>query len=113
MTAKTERSKTRVKGFKDAEMDFQLLRQLGACAYGGASLGESLAVAQLIQGGVPDSWVKAFTSLARKEKTDAPKSALKRAIKSAPVNSFSRRVIHAVPRNTTPTSGIRCTGKWE
>jgi pimeloyl-ACP methyl ester carboxylesterase len=71
MTVTTERSKTRVKGFENVEMDFQLLRQLGACTYGGASVGECLAVAQRIQDGIPESWVKAFASLASKEKADA------------------------------------------
>ena len=71
MTVRTERSKTRVKGFENAEMDFQLLRQLGECTYGGASVGECLAVAQRIQDGIPESWVKAFASLASKEEADA------------------------------------------
>ena len=77
MTEKTEHSKTRVKGFTDAEMDFQLLRQLGASTYGGASVGECLSVAQLMQDGVPDSWVKAFTNLAKREETDAKERAQK------------------------------------
>jgi hypothetical protein len=72
-----ERSKTRVKGFENAEMDFQLLRQLGACTYGGASVGECLAVVQRIQDGVPESWVKAFASLARTEESEAEQRALK------------------------------------
>ena len=57
MTEKTERSKTRVKGFTYAEMDFQLLRQLGTSTYGSASVSEYLSAAQLIQDGIPDSWV--------------------------------------------------------
>ena len=77
MTARVERSKTRVKGFENAEMDFQLVRQLGTCTYGGASVGECLAVVQCIQDGVPDSWVKAFTSLAKKEESDAEERAQK------------------------------------
>ncbi len=77
MSARVERSKTRVKGFENAEMDFQLLRQLGACTYGGASVGECLAVVQRIQDGVPESWVEAFASLARKEESEAEERALK------------------------------------
>ncbi len=37
MPQKTERSATRAKGFEEPETDFQLLRQLGACVYGGGS----------------------------------------------------------------------------
>jgi pimeloyl-ACP methyl ester carboxylesterase len=77
MSARVERSRTRVKGFENAEMDFQLLRQLGACTYGGASVGECLAVVQRIQDGVPESWVKEFASLAGKEESEAEERALK------------------------------------
>ena len=77
MGARLERSKTRVNGFEDAEMDFQLLRQLGSCTYGGASVGECLAAVQRIQNGVPESWVEAFASLARKEESAAVERALK------------------------------------
>nr|MBC8273912.1 lysophospholipase [Chloroflexota bacterium] len=77
MTERVERSKTRVKGFENAEMDFQLLRQLGACSYGGASVGECLAVVQCIQDGIPTSWVKAFSDLAKKVEADAEERAQK------------------------------------
>jgi pimeloyl-ACP methyl ester carboxylesterase len=75
MGSKTERSKTRVKGFNDAEMDFQLIRQLGSTAYGGASVGECLAVADRIKDGIPANWVEEFAELARRQKTDAAKRA--------------------------------------
>jgi len=75
MGSKTERSKTRVKGFKDAEMDFQLIRQLGSTAYGGASVGECLSVADRIKDGIPANWVEEFAELARRQKTDAAKRA--------------------------------------
>lgn len=77
MSERVERSKTRVKGFENAEMDFQLLRQLGACSYGGASVGECLAVVQCIQDGIPTSWVKAFSDLAKKGEADAEERAQK------------------------------------
>lgn len=77
MSERVERSKTRVKGFENAEMDFQLLRQLGACSYGGASVGECLAVVQCIQDGIPTSWVKAFSDLAKKVEADAEERAQK------------------------------------
>ena len=49
MAETTVRSATRVAGFEDPELDFQLLRQLGTAAYGGASVGECLAVAEQIR----------------------------------------------------------------
>jgi hypothetical protein len=36
MSSKVERSATRVRGFDDPEMDFQLIRMLGMAPYGGA-----------------------------------------------------------------------------
>ena len=46
---KMERGSTHVSGFADAEMDYQLMRQLGTARYGGAAVGECLALAQRIQ----------------------------------------------------------------
>lgn len=66
-----ERGLTRVRGFDDAEMDFQLMRQLGATRYGGASVGESLALARSIDNGVPASWVTAFAAAAARQEADA------------------------------------------
>lgn len=76
-TDKMERGSTRVAGFADAEMDYQLIRQLGAARYGGASVGECLALAQRIQNGVPASWVREFSAAARRQETDAQARALK------------------------------------
>lgn len=70
-TARLERSRTRVAGFADAEMDFQLLRQLGAARYGGASIGECLAFARRIENGVPASWVQAFAAAGARQQADA------------------------------------------
>ncbi len=70
-----ERGLTRVKGFDDAEMDFQLIRQLGSARYGGASVGECLALAQRITNGVPASWVAAFAAAAARQEADAQKRA--------------------------------------
>ncbi len=66
-----ERGRTRVAGFADAEMDFQLIRQLGSARYGGASVGECLALAQRIENGVPASWVSAFAAAAARQEDDA------------------------------------------
>lgn len=67
----TERGATRVAGFADAEMDFQLMRQLGAARYGGASVGECFALAQRIQNGQPASWVNEFAAAAVRQEEDA------------------------------------------
>lgn len=61
---KLSRSGTRVTGFADEELDFQLLRQLGATSYGGASVGETLALVPEISG--PADWVEAFRGLAER-----------------------------------------------
>lgn len=66
-----ERGRTRVQGFADAEMDFQLIRQLGAARYGGASVGECLALARRIENGIPESWVTAFAAAASRQEEDA------------------------------------------
>lgn len=66
-----ERGRTRVAGFADAEMDYQLIRQLGAARYGGAAIGECLALARTIDNGVPASWVDAFAAAAARQQADA------------------------------------------
>jgi pimeloyl-ACP methyl ester carboxylesterase len=66
-----ERGATRVAGFADAEMDYQLMRQLGAARYGGASVGECLALAQRIRNGVPASWVAEFAAAGTRQEADA------------------------------------------
>ncbi|MGB3071091.1 MAG: alpha/beta fold hydrolase [Ottowia sp.] len=74
---KLERGSTRVSGFANAEMDFQLMRQLGTARYGGAAVGECLALAQRIRNGVPASWVSEFTAAARRQESDAQARALR------------------------------------
>src|SRR5512132_175321 len=49
MSEELTRSQTRVLGFPDGELDFQLLRQLGSVSYGGASVGEGLWAAVQIR----------------------------------------------------------------
>lgn len=66
-----ERGLTRVRGFDDPEMDFQLMRQLGSTRYGGASVGECLALARRIENGEPESWAAAFTAAAQRQEADA------------------------------------------
>lgn len=56
--------------FQDAEMDFQLLRSLGADVAGGGAPGEILLAAKEIKGGDPASWSAAFLSLAERVEAD-------------------------------------------
>jgi hypothetical protein len=86
--ADIQRSTTRVKGFKDAEMDFQLIRQMGSSAYGAASVGACLSVAERIQDGDPASWVDAFTKLAAWQEKDAKERAAKGHFISARAQLF-------------------------
>lgn len=83
MTDSLERGRTRVAGFADAEMDFQLIRQMGAARYGGASVGECLALARRIESGVPASWVAAFAAAAARQEADAEQRARRRHAISA------------------------------
>ena len=71
MANRLERGHTRVVGFADAEMDFQLIRQMGVARYGGAAVGECLALAQRIESGLPSSWVAAFAEAAARQQADA------------------------------------------
>src|SRR5918994_7273594 len=57
------RSATRVRGFADPEMDFQLLRSLGLANYMGAAVGEILAAVRDIKDGDPQTWPPAFADL--------------------------------------------------
>lgn len=75
--AEITRSKTRVRGFSNEEMDFQLLRQIGSSSFGAASVGECLSLADRILDGDPQSWVEEFTKLAEWQQKDAHKRASK------------------------------------
>lgn len=60
-----ERTATRIAGFGKAELDFQLMRSLGAAAYGGGAPGEIFHARQAI-GEDPYAWPPAFEALARR-----------------------------------------------
>lgn len=81
--SETIRSITRVQGFKDGEMDFQLLRQLGSATYGGASIGESLALAAKMSDESPEQWVTNFAELANRQEQDASNRLSKNHLVSA------------------------------
>src|SRR3954454_22734541 len=57
------RSATRVRGFADPEMDFQLLRSLGVANAMGAAVGEIFAAVRDIKDGDPRTWPPAFAAL--------------------------------------------------
>jgi pimeloyl-ACP methyl ester carboxylesterase len=75
MADELSRSATRVIGFDDGELDFQLLRQLGAATYGGAAVGEALAAAAEIRRRGADSWTSVFAELAERQSADAKRRA--------------------------------------
>ncbi len=75
MTEQLTRSTTRVAGFEDGELDFQLLRQLGVANYGGASVGETLAAAAAIRAAGPGSWTSVFAALGEHQRADAERRA--------------------------------------
>jgi hypothetical protein len=81
--ADIQRSTTRVRGFTDAEMDFQLIRQMGSTAYGAASVSACLSIADRIQDGDPSSWVDAFAKLAAWQEKDGKERAAKDHVVSA------------------------------
>ena len=64
------RGKIAVTGFADREMDFQLIRQMGSSSYGGASVGECLAIASSMESADPGDWVAAFEKLAEWQQQD-------------------------------------------
>ena len=64
------RSGVRLSLFTDSEMDFQILRSLGADAAGGGTVGEILIAALQIEDGNPASWSAAFLSLAERLEKD-------------------------------------------
>ncbi len=66
-----ERGRTRVQGFRDPEMDHQLMRQLGSVRYGGASIGECLAAAARIRDADPAAWTEVFSEAGKRQSEDA------------------------------------------
>jgi pimeloyl-ACP methyl ester carboxylesterase len=76
------RSATRVRGFADAEMDFQLLRSLGVANYMGAAVGEILAAVRDIRDGDPRTWPSAFAALG-----DQTRSLARSVVEKHPVSA--------------------------
>jgi dienelactone hydrolase len=59
-----ERGATRVVGFQNGELDFQLMRSLGAGDYGGGTPGEVFAARAAINDEDPYAWPPAFAAMA-------------------------------------------------
>jgi Prolyl oligopeptidase family len=76
------RSATRVRGFADPEMDFQLLRSLGAATSMGGAVGEIFAAVRNIRDGDPRTWPPAFVALG-----DRTRSAARSVLQKHPVSA--------------------------
>jgi hypothetical protein len=75
--AGVERTATRIAGFTGAEMDFQLMRSLGASNYGGGTPGEIFATRAKIAGDDPAAWPPAFAGLGAAVARSAAEAAAK------------------------------------
>lgn len=64
------RGDIRIKGFSDVEMEFQLIRQMGASVSRAASIGECLTIANKLQSSSPKQWVNEFEALGEWQKKD-------------------------------------------
>lgn len=60
---RVERGRTRIEGFQSGELDFQLLRSLGAGNYGGASPGEVFTTRAAVTGDDPYAWHEALAAM--------------------------------------------------
>jgi alpha-beta hydrolase superfamily lysophospholipase len=65
-TGRVARGSTRVAGFANDELDFQLMRSLGAANYGGGTPGEVFAVRAEIPGDDPYLWPPAMAAMAER-----------------------------------------------
>jgi hypothetical protein len=72
-----ERTITRIAGLSSSEMDFQLMRSLGAANYGGAAPGEVFQSLHAIDGNDPYQWPAAFEGLARRVEQQGDEAARK------------------------------------
>ncbi|KTD45715.1 dipeptidyl aminopeptidase/acylaminoacyl peptidase [Legionella rubrilucens] len=86
--ANLKRGSIKVQGFTDPEMDFQLLRQLGATAYGASSVGECFAAVNDIHDNEPKDWVHVFTRLANHQLQDG----LARLAKQHKVSAYGQLI---------------------
>jgi hypothetical protein len=83
------RSTTRVAGFANDEMDFQLMRSLGAANYGGGTAGEVFAVRAAIPGDDPYAWPPAMAAMGERVLREA-REALRRRHRISARDHFLR-----------------------
>src|SRR5918993_1215592 len=76
------RSATRVRGFADPEMDFQLLRSLGVANSMGGAVGEIFAAVRDIRDSDPRTWPPAFVALG-----DQTRSVARSVLQKHPVSA--------------------------
>src|SRR5262245_66252491 len=62
--SRVERTRTRIAGFQSPEMDFQLMRSLGAASFGGGEVGEIFAARAAMGSEDPRAWPPSFAALA-------------------------------------------------
>jgi pimeloyl-ACP methyl ester carboxylesterase len=62
--SRVERTRTRIAGFQSPEMDFQLMRSLGAASFGGGEVGEIFAARAAMGSDDPRAWPPSFAELA-------------------------------------------------
>jgi pimeloyl-ACP methyl ester carboxylesterase len=72
-----ERTSTRIHGLQSPEMDFQLMRSLGAANYGGGTPGELFQRLGSIDGNDPYQWPPAFDALAQEVEEEGRQAARK------------------------------------
>lgn len=75
MSDQISRAGVRVEGFPEPELDYQMLRQLGSVASGGASVGETLAAGEQIRADGEASWTAVFKAAAERQLADADQRA--------------------------------------
>jgi pimeloyl-ACP methyl ester carboxylesterase len=72
--SRVERTGTRILGFQSAEMDFQLMRSLGAASFRGGEPGEIFAARGTMPDENPNAWPPAFAALAGRVRAAAERA---------------------------------------
>jgi hypothetical protein len=83
------RGATRIAGFASGELDFQLMRSLGAANFGGGTPGEAFSVRAAIPGDDPYAWPPAMAAMAGRV-LDSAQQARQRGHRVSARNHFLR-----------------------
>lgn len=86
---RVERGATRIAGYRTGELDYQLMRSLGASNYGGAAPGEVFATRAAVQGDDPYAWRSAMAAMGERVLQGA-RSALDRGHRISARDHFLR-----------------------